>query len=107
MPNDEPKLSEILGRAGNVPEPKSFTAEVEKYAPPSIRKDKKADSRLQTIGQFIVSLTYKEAMAMGRGIHAKLGKDSSVIVAEELTGAIQDWAWEWKKFLEEEQPGGE
>jgi hypothetical protein len=39
-------------------------------------------------------------MAMGAGIAAKMKEGN----AETLTNAIQDWAWEWETFTEEERP---
>jgi hypothetical protein len=47
-------------------------------------------SRNQMIAEMIVSLPYREAIAMGEGIAAKLGQGE--ISAEILTRAIQAWA---------------
>jgi hypothetical protein len=41
-------------------------------------------------------------MAMGAGITAKMKGEASAEAA--LTKAIQDWAWEWETFVEEERP---
>jgi hypothetical protein len=80
------------------------SAEVKAFAPPSVRlaaaQNVTGSSRLQTIGQFVTALTYREAMAMGAGIAAKMKEGN----AETLTNAIQDWAWEWETFKEEERP---
>jgi hypothetical protein len=42
---------------------------------------------------------------MGAGITKKIevSKDSG-ISPEALTRAIQDWAWEWETFTDEERP---
>jgi ribosomal protein L13E len=84
----------------------------EKWAPPAVRaataatRDRKAHTRLQTIGEFITGLTYREARAMGKGIVDKLQKDSSLNI-ETLTDAIQEWAFEWETFEEEQRPGSQ
>jgi hypothetical protein len=49
-------------------------------------------------------------MAMGQGIYAKLkvgsvGSEPVFPSAEELTAAIQSWAWAWETFEDEERPG--
>jgi hypothetical protein len=78
--------------------------EVKAFAPPSVRLEAAqkvtGSSRLQTIGQFVTALTYREAMAMGAGIAAKMKEGDALT----LTNAIQDWAWEWETFKEEERP---
>jgi hypothetical protein len=106
------KLQESLDPGSNNVEPFAFTApttedppeEVKAFAPPSTRlaatQRVTGSSRLQTIGQFVTALTYREAMAMGAGIAAKMKEGN----AETLTNAIQDWAWEWETFTEEERP---
>jgi hypothetical protein len=44
-------------------------------------------------------------MAMGTGILKKMGDSSSSgLSPEALTRAIQDWAWEWETFVDEERP---
>jgi hypothetical protein len=113
------KLQDSIGGAdtqSNV-EPFAFTApmdddpplEAKAYAPPSTRlaaaQKVTGGSRLQTIGQFVTALTYREAMAMGVGIAGKMnvGKDPG-LSPEILTRAIQDWAWTWETFKEEERP---
>jgi hypothetical protein len=61
-------------------------------------------SRNQVIAEMIISLPYREAIAMGEGIAAKLGQGSVggniELSPEVLTRAIQAWAWE------EENPAG-
>jgi hypothetical protein len=84
--------------------------EVRKYAPLSVRREHKNKTRNQTIAEFIIALPYREAMAMGQGIYAKLkvgsvGSEPVFPSAEELTAAIQDWAWTWETFEDEERPG--
>lgn len=82
-------------------------AEVKAFAPPAVRlqaaQSVTGSTRLQTIGQFVTALTYREAIAMGAGITAKMKGEAN---AEALTQAIQDWAWEWETFVEEERPNG-
>ena len=58
-------------------------------------------SPVQVIARDITKLTWREAEAMGRAIQekAKGGGEGSL-----LTQAIQDWAWAWQTFKEEEQP---
>jgi hypothetical protein len=94
------KLSETI--TGIPDEP---SAEVRAFAPPSVRlaaaQNVTGTTRLQTIGQFVTALTYREAMAMGVGIASKMQGE---VNAEVLTRAMQDWAWEWETFMEEERP---
>jgi hypothetical protein len=61
-------------------------------------------TRNQQIAELIISLPYREAMAMGTGILAKLKGSEVSQSAEALTRAIQDWAWEWETFRDEERP---
>jgi hypothetical protein len=90
--------------------------EVRKYAPPAGRAGSGIDkiysarskTRNQTIAEFIIALPYREAMAMGTGIVAKIegaSSESGRINAEALTRAIQNWAWDWETFQDEERPG--
>jgi hypothetical protein len=83
--------------------------EVRKYAPLSVRREHKNKTRNQTIAEFIIALPYREAIAMGTGIVSKLGsidaEDGGRVNIEKLTRAIQDWAWTWETFEDEERPG--
>jgi hypothetical protein len=109
------RLQDAIGPEINNVEPFALTApsaddhpeEVRAFAPPSARlaaaQRVTGSSRMQTIGQFVTALTYREAMAMGVGITGKMSKDGQVN-AEALTRALQDWAWEWETFVEEERP---
>lgn len=53
----------------------------------------------QGIARDTTKLTWREAEAMAKGIEAKQKEGAT------LVQAIQAWAWEWKTFREEEQPG--
>jgi hypothetical protein len=83
--------------------------EVKKYAPLSGRREHRNKTRNQTIAEFIIALPYREAIAMGTGIVSKLGsidaEDGGRVNIEKLTRAIQDWAWGWETFEDEERPG--
>lgn len=93
-------------RRDELPGPLTVAAEVQKYAPAHVRENRgKNRTRTQTIGEFIVALPYREAMTMGKGIQAKLTKAEGQPTVEELTAAIQSWAWEWETFEDEERPG--
>ena len=113
MANEESKLPEILGRLRESADAKDTVSAkvdpmpeaVQRYAPPSIRKEKKTNTNLQTIGEFVTRLTYRESMAMGKGIHAKIKSVGSDTSAEDITAAIQNWAWEWETFEDEQRPG--
>lgn len=64
-------------------------------------------TRNQMIAELIVALPYREAIAMGAGIAKKIGVEMSKesgLSPEFLTRAIQDWAWEWETFTDEERP---
>jgi hypothetical protein len=106
-----------------VPEPKpgirppeDTPPEVQKFAPPRLREPAdygmsvskhKNKTRNQTIAEFIIALPYREAMAMGEGIVSKIKDEDGGgrVSAEALTRAIQDWAWGWETFQDEERPG--
>jgi hypothetical protein len=51
-------------------------------------------ARNQMISDMIVALPYREAIAMGEGIAAKLKGPENELSSEILTRAIQAWAWE-------------
>ena len=56
----------------------------------------------QGIARDVTRLTWREAEVMGRSIEEKMkGKDGKAL---SVTQAIQDWAWAWQTFKEEEQP---
>jgi hypothetical protein len=61
-------------------------------------------TKLQTIAEFTSQLPFREAMIMARGILGKI-KDPSSLTEEQLSAAIQDWAWEGETFIEERRPG--
>lgn len=64
-------------------------------------------SRNQQIAELIVSLPYREAIAMGIGIAAKIRgviSEETGLSPELLTRAIQDWAWEGDIMRDEERP---
>jgi hypothetical protein len=108
--NINERTPEPLRRAEPLPMPEP-PEEVKKYAPPPYRRDpSKSKTRNQTIAEFIISLPYREAMAMGKGIFGKLkegsiGGEPVYPTAEDLTSAIQEWAWEWETFQDEDRPG--
>jgi hypothetical protein len=66
---------------------------------PAVRETQKATA-LQTIARDITRLTWREAEHMSKGIASKL-RDQNLAG---LTAALQDWAWEWETFREEERP---
>lgn len=80
--------------------------EVQRFAPPPRREQPKSKTRNQTIAEFIIALPWREAMAMGKGIQQKLEKENGgqKPTVEELTAAIQEWAWTWETFQDEERP---
>lgn len=112
MTDESSKLPEILGRLReSVKAEDSTNAKVEpvpeavqRYAPASIRREKKEITNLQRIGEYVNKLTYREAMAMGRQIASKI-KDDGKATEVALTAAIQDWAFEWETFEDEQRPG--
>jgi len=67
---------------------------------PAVREQPTKTTALQTIARDVTRLTWREAEQMSRGIIAKL-KDKD---PAGLTAALQDWAWEWEVFKEEERP---
>lgn len=95
--------SDLTPRAPPVP-PADVPEEVKKYAPLAIRREQKNKTRNQTIAEFILSLPYREAMAMGAGIMEKMEEAEGRPTVEQLTKAIQDWAWNWEIFEDEERP---
>jgi hypothetical protein len=106
-----PEGGTVFGFTGETPEP--IPEEVTRFAPPQVRyrepEPVSADTmtRNQRIAEAIVALPYREAMAMGTGVLKKIGNEESGgvrITAEALTRAIQDWAWEWETFKDEERP---
>jgi hypothetical protein len=102
-----PEPRPTLNRVEPLPMPDP-PEEVQKYAPPSVRREHKNKTRNQTIAEFIIALPYREAMMMGTGIASKLGtvdaENGGRVDIEKLTRAIQDWAWEWETFQDEERP---
>jgi hypothetical protein len=66
------------------------------YAP----RERVQHTSLQVIGHAITRLTWKDAVAMGDAIAAKIKKDVGTSDATELTRAIQAWAADWEKFAD-------
>jgi hypothetical protein len=66
--------------------------------PTTTRADPAKLTSTQQIARMILQLPWREAEAMGNAIeeHKKDGKSQ--------TAAIQNWAWQWKIFKEEDQP---
>jgi hypothetical protein len=54
---------------------------------------------IQMIARDCTKLTWREAELMAKSIEVKQTEGVS------LVHAIQSWAWEWKTFREEDQPG--
>ena len=77
------------------------TAQATTTTLPAVRPaDPVKQTALQTIARDITRLTWREAELMSKGIMSKL-KDKDLAG---LTAALQDWAWEWEVFKEEERP---
>jgi hypothetical protein len=87
-PEEENKLLEAVQHVVTM-----YTAELRRQGR---EQDTAERSRNQMIAEMIVSLPYREAIAMGEGIAAKLkqgsGSESWELSAEILTRAIQAWA---------------
>jgi hypothetical protein len=104
LPNDleeEDARKLVMAERAMAGEPREESTSV-KLSPllsPSTQRQEPAKlSPLQVIARDITRLPWREQEMMTESIKAKT-KDSTI-----TSKAIQDWAWEWEIFKEEERP---